>query len=306
MKRGVLHQLKTIADYHALMQLPSPAHPLISVIAFEQIKKLPGGEPLQLVLPFYTLALKRNFNARMKYGQQDYDFNNGLMSFMSPGQVLSIEVAAGEDLHHAGWLLVVHPDFLWGTPLARKMPLYEFFGYKVHEALHLSEAEEATVKTVMENISAEQRLPVDAFSQNILVAQIEMLLTYAERFYHRQFLTRKKVSTELLSRLEDLLEAHFNGEAIAEEGLPTVQRLAERLNVSPNYLSTLLKVHTGLNAQQHLHNKLIEKAKEKLSTTSLSVSEIAYELGFEHSQSFSKLFKSKTAFSPLAFRQSFT
>jgi AraC-like DNA-binding protein len=305
MKRIQPHRIKTISDYHQLMELQKPGHPLISVINFESIKHIPGHESRNLVADFYSIALKKNFNARMKYGQQEYDFDEGLMTFMSPGQVFKIEVAPGEEIKHAGWLLIVHPDFLWNTPLANTIQQYEYFDYSVNEALYLSEKEEATVSAIMQNIAQEYCANMDKFSQPVIIAQIELLLTYAERFYHRQFLTRKITNHKILHRLEDILTGYFNGDEMAKSGLPTVQHIAAALNVSPNYLSGLLKTLTGQSTQQHIHDKLIEKAKEKLSTTDLSVSEIAYELGFEHSQSFSKLFKSKTQLSPLAFRHSF-
>ncbi|HLZ16533.1 MAG TPA: helix-turn-helix transcriptional regulator, partial [Cyclobacteriaceae bacterium] len=182
---------------------------------------------------------------------------------------------------------------------------YEYFGYSVHEALFLSEKEEATIISIMQNILQEYQANIDKFSQGIIIAQLELLFSYAERFYHRQFITRKIANHKILNRLEDILAKYFDSEALIEKGLPTVQYVAETLHVSPNYLSGLLKVLTGQSTQQHIHDKLIDKAKEKLSTTDLSVSEIAYELGFEHPQSFSKLFKIKTNLSPLKFRQSF-
>jgi AraC-like DNA-binding protein len=202
-------------------------------------------------------------------------------------------------------MLLVHPDFLWNTPLAKTIKQYEYFDYSVNEALFLSEKEETTVTGIIQNIEQEYRSNIDKFSQDIIIAQIELLLRYAERFYQRQFITRKITNHKLLDRLEDILADYFNSDALAKKGLPTVQYIAGELNVSPNYLSSLLKVLTGQSTQQHIHNRLIEKAKEKLSTTDLTVSEIAYELGFEHSQSFSKLFKSKTSLSPLQFRESF-
>ena len=285
------------------MGLPKPEHPLISVLTFDAIKRPPGDGPTSLIHNFYSIALKRNFNGKLKYGQQEYDFDEGILLFISPGQVFSIE-AEGE-LKHTGWMLLVHPDYLWNTPLAKAIKQYDYFSYSVREALHLSEKEEAMLTGIMQNIEQEYHLPIDKFSQNVIIAQLDLLLTYADRFYHRQFITRKITNHKLLTRLEAILDAYVNSDALVEKGLPTVQYIAEALNVSPNYLSVLLNVLTGQSTQQHIHAKLIEKAKEKLSTTTLSVSEIAYELGFEHSQSFSKLFKSKTNRSPLDFRQSF-
>jgi AraC-like DNA-binding protein len=202
-------------------------------------------------------------------------------------------------------LLLIHPDFLWNTSLAKKIKDYEYFGYSTHEALHLSDKEEDTITNIIRNIAQEYRSNIDRFSQDVIIAQIELLLTYADRFYNRQFITRKIANHNIINRLEDILNEHFHNEELARKGLPTVQYIADKLNTSPNYLSSLLKLLTGQSTQQHIHDQLIEKAKERLSTTQLSVSEIAYELGFEHSQSFSKLFKTKTNLSPLKFRQSF-
>lgn len=298
-------RIKTISEYHQVMGLPKPEHPLISVINFESIKHMPGSGSVSIVFDFYSISLKRNFNARFKYGQQQYDFDEGIMFFLSPGQVFGIEVEEGSKIQHTGWMLLIHPDFLWNMPLAKTIRQYEYFSYAVHEALFLSEKEEVTITGIMQNIEQEYHSNIDKFSQNVIIAQLELLLTYAERFYNRQFITRKITNHHILSRLEDVLTAYFNSDTLAKQGLPSVAYVAESLNVSPGYLSGLLKTLTGQSTQQHIHNKLIEKAKEKLSTTGLSVSEIAYGLGFEHSQSFSKLFKTKTNLSPLGFRQSF-
>jgi len=302
MKHTPPTHIKTITEYHQLIGIQKPAHPLISLISFEDIKRM-DEHAYSFTHNFYSIALKRNFNAKMKYGQQEYDFDEGLMIFIAPGQVFTIE--ADEELKHSGWLLLVHPDYLWDTPLAGTIKQYEYFSYSVNEALHLSEKEEAMVTGIMQNIEQEYHSNIDKFSKKVIIGQLELLLTYADRFYHRQFITREITNHKILNQLEDLLSGYFNSHALAQKGIPTVQYIAGALNVSPNYLSVLLKVLTGQSTQQHIHDKLIEKAKEKLSTTALSVSEIAYELGFEHSQSFSKLFKSKTNLSPLAFRQSF-
>lgn len=298
-----LHKIKTITEYHQFRSLPKPEHPLVSLLEFEAIKLRPGGGPENIMLDFYSIALKRHFNGKLKYGQQEYDFDEGIMTFMAPGQVLSIET--NEELKHSGWLLLVHPDFLWNTALASKIKQYEYFSYSVNEALHLSEKEETAIIGIMQDIAQEYRSNIDGFSQNIIIAHLELLLVYSERFYHRQFITRKIANHKVLDRLEGILNAYFESDDLERKGLPSVQFIAGELNISPNYLSGVLRTLTGQSTQQHIHDKLIEKAKEKLSTTNLSVSEIAYALGFEHSQSFSKLFKAKTNLSPQDFRRSF-
>ena len=297
-------RFKTISEYHQFRQLPKPDHPLISVINLDLIRHVPENET-SLVFDFYSIALKRNYNARVKYGQQEYDFNEGIMFFISPGQVFKIEVDKDAVMQQSGWMLLIHPDFLWNTPLAKAIRQYEYFDYSVHEALFLSDKEETTIGTMMQSIQQEYHANIDKFSQDIIIAQIDLLLRYADRFYQRQFITRKITNHKILDRLETILTDYFASDALMKERLPTVQYVAQTLNLSPTYLSALLKSVTGQTTQQHLHEKLISTAKEKLSATNLSVSEIAYALGFEHPQSFSKLFKTKTNLSPLAFRQSF-
>ena len=298
-------RIKTITEYHRATGLPKPEHPLVSVINMESIQHLPMDESISLVFDFYSISLKRNSHYKIKYGQQEYDFDEGLMFFIAPGQVFGIEVEKGATVKRSGWMLLVHPDFLWNTPLAKTIKQYGYFDYSVHEALFLSDKEEATIISIMQNIQQEYNANIDKFSQSLIIAQIELLLTYSERFYQRQFITRQITNHKILNRLEDLLTEYFAVGMVAKKGLPTVQAIAEALNLSPNYLSGILKTWTGQSTQQHIHDKLIEKAKEKLSATDLSVSEIAYELGFEHPQSFSKLFKTKTKLSPLEFRHSF-
>jgi AraC-like DNA-binding protein len=305
MKNLQPHRIKTITEFHRLRQLPKPEHPLISVINLETLDHLRLEEPVSLVFDYYSISLKRNFSGKFRYGQQEYDFDEGIMFFMAPGQLLRIEPDANNGSQQTGWMLLVHPDFLWNTPLAKTIRQYEYFDYSVHEALFLSEKEEGTIINIIQNIRQEYHSNIDKFSQDIIIAQLELLLTYAERFYQRQFITRKITNHKILDRLEEVLTAWFNGDDLIRKGLPTVQYIAETLHVSANYLSGLLKVLTGQSTQQLIHGKLIEKAKEKLSTTDLSVSEIAYELGFEHPQSFSKLFKNKVKVTPLEFRQSF-
>lgn len=297
-----IHRIKSISEYHRIRGLHQPEHPLISLVDYAAIKNSPDNNNINWVYDFYFIALKKNMNAKFKYGQQDYDFDEGTMFFIAPGQVFRIEVIQDAP-DKSGWMLLIHPDFLWNFPLATTIKKYEYFSYSVHEALFLSEKEETIVSGVIQNVQQEYHANIDTFSQQIIISQIEVLLNYSERFYHRQFITRRIANHKVLNQLEVLLDLHFNSNAIIK-GLPTVQYIAGQLNLTPDYLSTLLKVTTGLNTQQQIHEKLIEKAKEKLAGTVLSVSEIAYELGFEHSQSFSKLFKSKTNLSPMEFRQS--
>ncbi|MDQ1089175.1 AraC family transcriptional regulator [Siphonobacter sp. SORGH_AS_1065] len=295
-----VRNVKSIAELHRLLNLPKPQHPLISVIHLDQIEEFPRLNHERMIYPFYQICMKRNYDGKLRYGQNYYDFDEGVLSFISPNQLLSNEGAATD-----GWVLIIHPDFLHGYPLARAIRKYGFFSYELTEALFVSDKEQQVIDNLLSTIKSEYQSNIDAHSQDIIITQLELLLHYADRFYQRQFITRKKVTNDLLTKLESILEAHFNNGNALNEGLPSVEFVASQLNVSPHYLSDMLRNATGMNAQQHIQYKLIEKAKEILSTTNHSVAEIAYQLGFKHPQSFNKLFKSKTHLSPLQFRQSF-
>ncbi|WP_316809338.1 helix-turn-helix transcriptional regulator [Pedobacter agri] len=298
-------RIKSITEYHRFRGLPKPEHSLISLVDYSQLQFSEDSKVVNLVMDFYSIALKRDIGAKLHYGQQIYDFDEGLMSFLAPGQVLRIEKDPGSSDSGSGYLLQIHPDFLWGFSLAKQIKKYSFFDYSIHEALFLSGREETVILTIFENIRQEYNANIDSFSQGLIVSQIELLLKYCERFYNRQFMTRKISSHQMLTKVENFLNSYFSAEEQSEGGLLSVNKVADAMNVSSDYLSSMLKQLTGKNAQEHIHQKLIEKAKEKLSTTYLSVSEIAYALGFEHPQSFSKLFKIKTNVSPLEFRKSF-
>lgn len=298
-------RLNSIAEFHKFCNLPNPEHPLISLIDYSKVSYPFDEANVKWVQNFYTIGLKRNVNAKFNYGQQQYDFNSGILSFIAPSQFLKLEINLNMVVEPTGWLLLIHPDFLWNTPLAKKIKSFDFFQYAVNEALFLSDKEEKIIVDILLKIEQEYQSNIDKFSQELIVAQLEMLLIYSERFYERQFLTRKKSTYELLERFEKVLADYFNNGSLLENGIPTVTAIAKQLNISPNYLGTLLRLHTQQNTQQHIQHKLIDYAKERLSTTNLSVSEIAYELGFEHPQSFSKLFKRRTNQTPLEFRQSF-
>ncbi|HTF20677.1 MAG TPA: helix-turn-helix domain-containing protein [Chryseolinea sp.] len=300
-------RIKTISEFHRMNRLAPPEHPLISVVDYAKVaaaKKHIGAHAI--VADYYSVSVKRGLEGKMRYGQMEYDFDEGVMYFLAPGQVLQPSPIASGTVQPSGWILLIHPDFLWGSHLSKSIKQYAYFDYAVNEALFLSEKEETIINAIVQNIRHEYQGNTDKFSQGIILSHLDSLLNYAERFYQRQFLTRKIPNHKILDRLEELLSDHFSGDPVASNGLPTVQHLSDSLNISPSYLSSLLKSLTGQNAQQHIHNKLIEAAKEKLSTTDLTVSEIAYDLGFEHAQSFSKLFKTKTNTSPLEFRRSFS
>ncbi|GAA3937136.1 helix-turn-helix domain-containing protein [Chitinophaga oryziterrae] len=301
-----MRHFKTISEFHEYRGLPHPNHPLFSVIDISTPMQMQEEEPVNMTMDFYSIAVKRMSNVKVKYGQQYLDFNEGVMSFMAPRQVFSISINDETiETQRSGWVIYIHPDFLWNTPLAKVIKQYDFWDYSLREALFLSAKEETTIYNIIENIIQEYYNNIDKFSKKIIIAQIESLLTYAERFYNRQFITREKTNHQLVGKLAELLDQYFNTHELIAKGLPTVQYIADQLHLSPKYLSTLLSTVTGQSTQQHIHEKLIEVAKEKLSTTSFSVAEVAYQLGFEHAQSFNRLFKTKTNLSPLEFRASF-
>lgn len=298
-----VHRVKSIAEFHKMKGLPAPQHPLISLFDYSKVECSKEVNHKNFVFDFYHISCKRSVGTKYKYGQGNYDFDEGVMFFIAPNQVFGIEPIAEIASPKSGWILMIHPDFLWNTTLAQTIKKYDFFDYAVNEALFLTEKEETILKGIVANIELEYNGNLDQFSQNIIISQIETLLNYSNRFYQRQFLTTKVNNHKILDQVEKMIEDYFNDEN--NIGLPTVQYIADALHISSTYLSSLLKSLTGQTTQQHIHEKLIEKAKEKLSTTALSVSEIAYELGFEHSQSFSKLFKAKTSLTPMTFREQF-
>lgn len=296
-------KITSLSEAHRHFGFPKPQHPLISLINGVTVRIEMDKFPPNHVLSFYKIAYKPKLTGKLKYGQSYYDFDEGGLLFASPGQVI------GNNDNDATvcsvYTLLIHPDFFLGNSLAKRIKQYGFFSYATNETLHLSEEEKGTIIGIFRMIENELNSRIDDFSQDVVISQIELLLNYANRFYKRQFITRKAINNDLLQKMEEILDAYFADEKALSAGIPTVHDLSEKLHISPSYLSDILRALTGQNAQQHIHQKLIEKAKEKLSTTSLSVSEIAYELGFEHPQSFSKLFKTKTNQSPLEFKRSF-
>lgn len=296
-------KVSSISTLHQFLGLKKPANPLISVFNFDDVKLEPETILGAITTDFYVIALKKDCaGGKCRYGQQYYDFDEGTMYFIAPHQVLQFDDILLDKVR--GFVLVVHPDFLHGYGLASHIKEYGYFSYTANEALHLSEKEEKTIFDIIANIEQEIDFNMDSFTQDLLVSNLDVLLKYCDRYYNRQFLTRKKINSDLLSRLELLLDDYFNNDKLTINGIPSVHSIAGQLHLSANYLSDMLRVQTGQTTQQHIQNRLIEKAKELLSTTSMSVSEIAYQLGFEHPQSFHRLFKSRTSLSPLEFRSS--
>jgi len=300
--KNIPYNYNSLTELHRMLGLPKPLHPLISFFD-NTSRKIDYSNIADLrTSAFYKISYKSNLTGQLKYGQHYYDFDEGGLFFVSPNQVTANSDNNGD---HSGYTLLIHPDFLLSYPLANKIKQYGFFSYSADEALHLSDKEKDTIISIFKNIDEELQSRIDDFSQDVMISQIETLLNYSNRFYKRQFITRKQINNDLLQKMEKILDELFKDENISIKGIPTVQYLSESLHLSPSYLSDLVRSLTGQNAQQHIQNKIIEKAKEKLSTSDLSISEIAYELGFEYSQSFSRLFKAKTSQSPQEFRAGF-
>ncbi len=301
-RKSDIYYIKNISQLVRELGLPTPLHPLIALVDYNNV----SGEMLvkgrKTSIDFYKVSFKPAFKGQTKYGQGYYDFEEGGLAFLKPGQI----VFSPEDTDsYVGLALYFHADFIRNYPLGNLITQYGFFSYNVSEALFLSAKEKEIISNLFASISNELDNNIDQFSQDILVSQIELLLNFSNRYYNRQFLTRKAVNNTIINALDQILNNYFDmGKGLKNGGL-TVQHICEELRLSQRYLSDMLKSLTGLNTQQYIQNAIIEKAKQKLSTTSLSVSEIAYELGFEHPQSFSKLFKTKTNQSPLEFRQAF-
>tara|TARA_R110002020_G_scaffold113688_1_gene261515 strand:+ start:3660 stop:4577 length:918 start_codon:yes stop_codon:yes gene_type:complete len=304
MKRQVdpPYKFESLSDFHRVFGLAAPLHPMVSLIDIGSLQNLPDNFPRSMVMDFYKIAFKTGLCGQAKYGQNHYDFGEGGMVFTAPKQVF--ESPNGE-MPANGTILLVHPDFLLSYPLARKIKAYGYFSYAANEALHLSERERGTVQSVFSIIDDELSSRIDDFSQDVIVAQIELLLNYCNRYYKRQFITRKGQSDHLLAQLDDYLDRYLTIDGPSQHGMPSVRHIASVMNVSPYYLSDMLRNLIGLNTQQYIQSKIIEKAKEMLSTSDLTVAEVAYGLGFEHPQSFSRLFKSKVNMSPIEFRASF-
>ncbi|MDQ1095376.1 MULTISPECIES: helix-turn-helix domain-containing protein [Chryseobacterium] len=295
--------IKSVEDYHKLLKLNKPQHPLLSIIDFSAASYINPAADISIVMDLYCISIKENSDCILRYGPKHYDFTEGVMSFIKPGQVLTVEPGSSQVTD--GFSLVFHPDFIRSFPLYSKLKNYAFFDYEVNEALFLSEMEKIHIRGLMASIMQEYTNSIDLFSQEAIVAFIELLLVYGNRYYNRQFITRKSNNEHYVVKFEKMLESYFSSGKLMEDGLPNVKYFAEQLHMSPNYLSDLLRLSTGKSAQGHIQELLIEEAKTLLTTSHLSVAEISYMLGFEQPQSLNRLFKKKTNMSPVQFRQSF-
>lgn len=298
----IIH-LETIGDLNRLLQQPKPKHPLLSVVDFTQFDEQ-FGAGMKISSGFYTVMYKNYCVNTVKYGRHHYDFQEGSLMCIAPKQVITLDEAVERPADAMGWGLFFHPDLIRGTALGRNIKNYSFFSYETNEALHLSEKEEGTLFDCVQKINTELAENIDRHSQTLLVSNLELLLNYCARYYDRQFITRNHASQDVLSKVESILSAYFQAADLHEKGLPTVKYLADRVFLSPSYLSDLLKRETGMNAQDRIHYYLIEEAKNLLLSSEQSVGELAFSLGFEYPQYFSRLFKAKTGMTPGEFRNS--
>lgn len=300
---GNIIRLESISQLNALFQQTAPKHPLIAVIDFSKMEKHEKVEEIKLTCGFYSVMFKNHCANKLKYGKEYYDFQEGTLMCIAPNQIITIENDANsENADIVGWGLFFHPDLIRGTSLGNKIKEYTFFSYEVNEALHLSDKEKQTLWDCVYKLENELSENIDLHSQTLITSNIELLLNYCARYYDRQFITRKKVNTNLLRKFETILNSYFNSNDQQYKKLPSVKYFAELLFLSPNYLSDLLKKETGKTAQEYLHYYLIEEAKNNLLNTNDPINEIAFNLGFEYPQYFSKLFKSKTGMTPIAYR----
>lgn len=291
--------IKTISEAHRLLNVEKPLHPLLSICRHTPQMNLDISN-VKVCFDFYIISLKCNIKGKFNYGRNSYDFEEGSMIFAAPGQVFSISDEPMIDVE--GWTLFIHPDLFRKSNLYQDIHLYEFFSYNANEALHLSEKEKLSLTEIVHNIETEINQNLDRHSQDLIIHNIESVLKYCQRFYDRQFLTRTNHNKDFISRFEKFINEYLNSETLPLKGIPTVNFLGDELNMSGHYLSDLLKIETGKTAKEHVHLKLIDKAKNQLLNSSSSIKTLAYGLGFESPQYFSKLFKKKTGFSPSEYR----
>lgn len=293
--------LKSISEINKFVQQGSVNHPLVAVIDFSKVDEY-VEEGTRICCDFYSIMFKNYCANGLRYGKQTYDFQEGSLICIAPKQVMTMdnEIEKRDDM--MGWGLFFHPDLIRNTSLGIKMKEYTFFSYETSEALHLSEKEKQILYDCVLKIKNELQENIDNHSQTLIVSNIELLLNYCSRYYGRQFITRKSVNKDIVANIEGLIKDYFSSQDLKKMGLPTVKYLADEVHLSPNYLTDLLKKETGMNAQDHIHYHLIEEAKNILLNTNNSVGEIAYSLGFEYPQYFSKLFKIKTGQTPKEYR----
>jgi AraC-like DNA-binding protein len=293
--------INSIEELHQALGLAAPRHPLISVIKETDIHNA-AIEENKCTMNMYMISLKDGVTCSLNYGRNSYDFSKGTMVFTKPNQVISSDNEKIVAQDSEGWLLFFHPDLIRKSALSKNIDLYSFFDYEVHEALHLSDEEQKIVSDIILKIKREYNQNIDKHSQKLIISNIELLLDYCNRYYDRQFYVRTNLNQDYITEFEKLLKGYFSSEKPQEIGIPSVKYCGEQLNMSPNYLSDVLKKETGKSAKDHIITFVVNKAKNQLLGSTNSVSEIAYNLGFEYPQHFSKVFKRKTGMTPAKFR----
>jgi AraC-like DNA-binding protein len=289
-------KLDNITQYNSMRRVET-LHPLVSVV---DMSKAQPTLSTRINFGFYCVFLKEIKCGDLKYGCNYYDYQEGTLVFVAPGQILGVN--SKEIIQPKGWALLFHPDLIRGTSLGHNIKDYTFFSYEVNEALHLSEKEKQIVIDCLNKIDYELRQSIDKHSKKLIANNIELLLNYCMRFYDRQFITRSNVNKDFLIKFENLLDEYFKSDRPLLLGLPTVKYCADNIHLSANYLGDLIKKETGKSPQEHIQLKLMEVAKEKIFDKSKSVSEIAYDLGFKHPQHFSRMFKNETGYTPNEYR----
>ncbi len=296
---NTLH-INSISDLHAALGLGAPTHPLVSFFKPSQVKQ-GVKEDVKICFDLFLISLKDSAHCTVGYGHTTYDFDKGTMTFMAPGQ--EVLIAATEPLEDSlGWTIAFHPKLIARSDLYNKMSDYSFFEYQTNEGLHLSERERVMATDIASSIANEAEMNMDKHTQSLISSNLELLLKYCTRFYDRQFIVRSDLNHDYIRRFNQLLDSYYQSDKPFEEGIPTVQYCGKEIGLSPYYLSDLLKKETGKNALEHIHLFLIERAKSLILKTNDSITQIAYELGFEYPQHFSKLFKAKTGVSPRQYR----
>jgi len=292
--------IQSISDINHFIESKTK-HPLVAVVDFSKVEdKIAEGT--RITCDFYIMMFKNYSCNKFRYGRKTYDFQDGSLVCLAPRQLLIMDTETEERDDRLGWGLFFHPDLIRGTSLGKIIKDYSFFSYETNEALHLSDKEKLTLYDIVKKIDLELSENIDRHSQNLIVSNIELLLNYCTRYYDRQFITRKTENSDVLSNVERILTEYFQAPDISQKGLPTVKYLAEQVHLSANYLSDLLKRETGMNAKDRIHYHLIEEAKNLLMSTNKTVGELAFDLGFEYPQYFSRLFKLKTGMTPIDYR----
>lgn len=298
-QKAPIYRVQTISQLHEIAGFEKPKHPLVTVIDYSKVNVSQPPASASFICSFYAVNFKKH--CEFVYGRQLFDHQEGTLHCIAPEQIITVD-REKETQSSEGWGLYFHPELIRNTSLGKKINEYSFFMYGANEALHVSDQEKQTLLTILKQMEAEYHTNIDHYSHDLIVSNIELLLNYCNRYYGRQFITRTNQNKDIIVKFEEFISAYINSGDLKVKGLPTVKHCAEEMNLSANYFSDLLKSETGKNTQDHIHYYLLEKAKSMLHNHNATINEIAYELGFEYPQYFSKLFKKKVGVSPTLYR----